>query len=101
VLLLEAHKYLPMVYMYFDDVQDIDDNEFCGELLAIKEFNSDPSHSNRRLAPANFLSQLRIFKRAIWHKQIYLAHVFDHEWRSLAYIEGNRKGVSVLTNPYI
>src|SRR5262249_34043420 len=44
VLLLERDKYLPMVYMYFDDVQDIDHNEFCGELCAIKEFNLDGSH---------------------------------------------------------
>lgn len=101
VLLFDAHQYLPMVYMYFDDVQDIDDNEFCGELCAIKEFNGDPSHPMRRLAPANFLTELRIFKRAIWHKQIYLAHVFDHERRSVAYIQANRKDVRVLTNPYI
>jgi hypothetical protein len=101
VLLFEPHKYLPMVYMYFDDVQDIDDNEFCGELCAIKEFNADPTHPMRRLAPANFLTELRIFKRAIWHKQIYLAHVFDHERRSIAFIEASRKDVRVLTNPYI
>jgi hypothetical protein len=101
VLLFEPHQYLPRVYMYFDDVQDIDDNKFCGELCAIEEFNADPSHPLRRLAPANFLSELRIFKRAIWHKQIYLAHVFDHEFRSPQYIQRHRKGVSVLTNPYI
>jgi hypothetical protein len=101
VLLFEAHKYLPMVYMYFDDVQDIDDNEFCGELCAIKEFNAAPEHPHRRLAPANFLSELRIFKRAIWHRQIYLAHVFDHESRSLEHIQRKRTAAAVLTNPYL
>lgn len=101
VLRFEPHQYLPQVYAYFDDVQDIDDNEFCGELYAIKEFNADISHPYRRLAPANFLNELRIFKRAVWHKQIYLAHIFDHEYRSLAYIERNKKNVSVLANPYI
>ena len=101
VMLLDPEKYLPITYMYFDDVQDIDDNEFCGELCAIKEFNADASHPMRRIAPANFLSELRILKRAIWHKQIYLAHVFDHEYRSAAYIQRNRKGTNVLSNPYI
>lgn len=100
VLLLESTKYLSMVYMYFDDIQDIDDSDFCGELRAIKEFNSDESHPMRRIAPANFLNELRIFKRATWHKQIYLAHIFDHERRSIAFVEANRKGVRVVTNPY-
>jgi hypothetical protein len=101
VLLFEARRYLPLVYAYFDDVHAIDHNEFCGELLAIKEFNEDPSHPARRLAPANFLRESRIFKRAIWHKQIYLAHIFDHEFRTVEYIGLRRKGVAVLTNPYI
>lgn len=100
VLLFAPQKYLPMVYMYFDDVQDIDDNEFCGELHAIKEFNEDPSHPMRRLACANFLNELRIFKRAIWHKQIYLGHVFDHERRTIEFIKSRRNDVQVLTNPY-
>ena len=100
VLLLDAERYLPMVFMYFDDVQDIEDNAYCGELLAINEFNADP-HPMRRLGRANFLSELRLFKRAIWHKQIYIAHVFDHPFRSVAYIESQRNEARVLTNPYI
>ena len=101
VLLLAAEHYLPMVFMYFDDVQDIDDNAYCGELLAINEFNADESHPMRRLGRANFLNELRIFKRAIWHKQIYLAHTFDHPFRSVAHIEAQRTETRVLTNPYI
>jgi hypothetical protein len=100
VLLFDAHKYLPMVFMYFDDVQDIEDNAYCGELLAINEFNADP-HPMRRLGRANFLSELRLFKRAIWHKQIYIAHVFDHPFRSVGYIAAQRNEARVLTNPYI
>jgi hypothetical protein len=100
VLLFAPDRYLSMVYLYFDDVQDIDDNEFCGELLAIDEFNADPAHPLRRLARANFLNELRLFKRAIWHKQIYLCHVFDHERRSIAYLGSRGKGAQVLSNPY-
>jgi hypothetical protein len=101
VLLLAAEHYLPMVFMYFDDVQDIEDNVYCGELLAIQEFNADASHPMRRLGRANFLNELRIFKRAIWHKQIYIAHAFDHPFRSVAHVEAQRTGARVLTNPYI
>jgi hypothetical protein len=56
-------------------------------------------HPLRRLAPANFLNGLRIFKRAIWHKQIYVAHVFDHAFRSIPYIQQQKNAVRVLTNP--
>jgi hypothetical protein len=101
VLRFEPNKYLPMVYTYFDDVQDIDDNEFCGELLAIREFNAETTRPHRRLALANFLTELRIFKRAVWHRQIYLAHIFDHEFRSLEYVRKRRTEVAVLTNPYV
>lgn len=101
VLLFDAEHYLPMVFMYFDDVQGIKDNVFCGELLAIQEFNADPSHPLRRLGRANFLKELRIFKRAIWHKQIYIGHIFDHSFRSVAYIEAQRNEARVLTNPYL
>src|SRR5262249_19613204 len=75
VLLFDSSRYLPMVYMYFDDITELLHNEFCGELGAIREFNLDSTHPYRRLAPATFLRDLRLFKRAIWHKQIYLAHV--------------------------
>jgi hypothetical protein len=101
IFLLARDKYLPMVYTYFDDVQDIDDNVFCGELLAISEFNADATHPMRRCAPANFLNELRLFKRAIWHKQIYITHVFDHPVRSVDYINRQRNPVRVLTNPYV
>ena len=101
VLLFRAESYLPMVFMYFDDVQDIEDNAYCGELLAIHEFNADAAHPLRRLGRANFLNELRLFKRAIWHKQIYIAHVFDHPFRSVAHIEAQRNEARVLTNPYI
>ena len=33
---LSQIKFLPRTVMYFDDIQDIDDHEFAGELLAIK-----------------------------------------------------------------
>jgi hypothetical protein len=101
ILLYDAASYLPTVFTYFDDIWDLQMNEFCGELLAIKEFNQDPTHQHRRLAPANFLRERRIFKRPMWPRQVYLAHIFDHEFRSIPYIQSRRKGVFVLTNPHL
>lgn len=93
----EPHRYLPSVPVYFDDVQDLDDNEYCGELLAIREFNQTATH--RKLVPMNFLSRLRIFKHAVWHGQMFYAHVLDHEHRSVAYNKARRTTPTVLSNP--
>jgi hypothetical protein len=101
VLKFGPEHYLPAVLVYADDVQDIDDNEFCGELLAIKEFNQSDETPYRKLAVANLLGEHRIFKHAIWHRQIYLAHIFDHEKRSIDYIRANRTASVVLSNPYL
>jgi hypothetical protein len=92
-------NYLPRVYTYFDDVQDIDDNEFCGELLAIKEFNQ--CAGSRKITAANCLPNLRIFKTPVWLRQIYLTHIFDHQRRSIDFIQANRREVGILTNPYL
>jgi hypothetical protein len=98
---LEAKNYLPFVYTYFDDIQDIDDNEFCGELLAIKEFNQSNANQNRKIAIANCLDRLRVFKNGVWLKQVYLTHIFDHEHRSIEFVTANRKSKAILTNPYL
>jgi hypothetical protein len=79
-ILLNDHRFLlPRVACYFDDmVGDVDwaYNEFTGELLAIKEFNS--AHDHVKIAPVN---GLRFFGRRIpraWHEQIFVAHLFTH-----------------------
>jgi hypothetical protein len=99
VLKWSADRYLPSVPMYFDDVNHPDHNDNCGELLAIAEFNK--TNELRKISPMNFLSKWRIFKNAIWHDQVYYAHIFDHEFRSLHYIEARRSRVQVLTNPFL
>jgi hypothetical protein len=79
-IFLDDHRFLlPRVACYFDDmVGDVDwaYNEFTGELLAIKEFNS--AHDDVKIAPVN---GLRFFGRRIpraWHEQIFVAHLFTH-----------------------
>ena len=99
ILKWEPDRYLPSVPVYLDDVQDVDDNEYCGELLAVKEFNLETSL--RKITIMNFLSKLRIFKNAIWHEQIYYAHIFDHEYRSISFIKNRRKTKAILTNPHL
>lgn len=76
--------YLPFVYTYFDDIYNIDHNDYCGELLAISEFNG--RNTLRKISKATMLTQTRIFRRSPWTHQIYLAHIFDHENRSIEYI---------------
>ncbi len=99
VLTFDPRYYLSSVLLYADDVQDVDDNEYCGELLAIKEFNASTETPYRKIAPANLLSRHRIFKHAIWHHQIFMAHVFDHPRRSIENVRAARTHITVLTNP--
>ena len=70
--------YLPAVVMYFDDVNDmITLNSWCGEALAIKEFN----RANKfRKIEEKWTRQNS--PNAGWHDQFYCCHVLDHPVRS-------------------
>lgn len=74
------HEYLlPRVACYFDDtVGDIDYayNEFTGELLAISEFNA--THPSIKIAPVRGLRFFGQRLPAVWHEQIFVAHLFEH-----------------------
>ena len=96
---LSSDKYLPYVFTYFDDVYNIDHNDFCGELLAINEFNL--KNDNRKVTKATLLNSTRIFRRSPWTHQIYLTHIFDHKHRTVDYIKKNRDKVTVLENPFL
>jgi len=77
----ETKLYMPMVFSYFDDSSSRSHfNKFCGELLAIDEFNQKQNlkkidndrgiwNSHRRLGPQ------------IWHERMFILHVFDHPLR--------------------
>lgn len=96
---LSSDKYLPYIFTYFDDVYNIDHNDFCGELLAINEFNL--KNDNRKVTKATLLNSSRIFRRSPWTHQIYLTHIFDHKHRTVDYIKKNRDKVTVLENPFL
>jgi hypothetical protein len=80
--------------MYFDDVEYDRHNPFCGELAAIEEFNL--GQANRKITKFNFLRQRRVFQRATWIDHMYIAHVFDHAFRT-----PQRRQRAVLDNPFL
>jgi hypothetical protein len=79
VLDLPFENLLPRVFCYFDDVAGGPAycyNEFTGELLAINEFNQ--AHADRKLARIAGLRHNFRTLPALWHEQIYVAHLFKH-----------------------
>jgi len=70
--------YLPVVIMYFDDINDLlTNNSWCGEMLAIREWNNE--HELRKL------EEMRVRQNhspAGWHDHIYGFHVLDHPVRT-------------------
>jgi hypothetical protein len=71
--------FLPRAFCYIDDTVGDDDqnvqNEFVGELCAIREFND--SSTDVKVAQINGLADKRAF-RAEWNDLIYAAHFFQH-----------------------
>lgn len=88
-------KYLPITVVYLDDIVFEPHNSYCGELLAIHEFNLE--NEFRKIEFHNFLENERIFRRAMWLKQIYYLHVLDHPTR---YDISVNKKKRILENPY-
>ncbi|WP_435412797.1 hypothetical protein [Psychroserpens mesophilus] len=92
----KATTFLPLTYVYMDDIFMPHHNEKCGELLAVSEFNQ--AQSMRQLSYHRFFENQRIFKNANWVKQLYYFHVLDHPYRSE--LKRDRK-TYVLDNPYL
>ena len=76
----KAENYMPAVLLYLDDTVIETANPWCGELLAVNEFNEE--HASRKIAPFPMLRARRLFKNSRWIDQIYLVHVLDHPWRT-------------------
>jgi len=75
-----AQNYLPAVLLYLDDTVIETANPWCGELLAVNEFNAE--NATRKIAPFPMLRMRRLFKNSRWIEQIQLMHVFDHPART-------------------
>lgn len=96
VLLAEdPTKYLPIVQAYFDDTDHERHNSWCGELLAINDFNA--GRALRKIERSLFLEDSRIFRRARWLKRVNAVHVLDHPIRNRPLDKPTRS----LVNPYL
>jgi hypothetical protein len=73
--------YLPCVQMYIDDIALERHNPWCGEWLAIREFNRD--HEMRKIGRDEFLVTRRLFKHAKWIQHMHVCHVLDHPDRQV------------------
>ena len=78
----EAACYLPRVPVFFDDVFGSEHyTRFAGEALAIDEFNAQESMRKLDLDRSVWNKHKRLGPQ-LWHKKMYLLHVFDHPWRT-------------------
>lgn len=96
VLTGPAENYLPRTFVYVDDLEDPSHNSFCGEQLAVVEFNADQKF--RKIELHQFLRRSRVFQRAPWIDHMYTLHVLDHPTRTL--LDQGRNSFD-LVNPYL
>jgi hypothetical protein len=73
--------YLPAFSVFFDDVSWFTCNRWCGELLAIDEFNE--ANALRKFDVDRTLPGDRPYKNTDWYKRMYVAHILDHELRTV------------------
>ncbi|HXN41410.1 MAG TPA: hypothetical protein VN918_06450 [Myxococcaceae bacterium] len=79
-LLGRPELYTPAVSMYCDDVQFFFANRWCGELLAIDEFNEE--NEKRKIDQDRSLPGRRAEINAPWYRAMFVAHILDHEMRT-------------------
>lgn len=92
----DADQYLPRVQMYLDDLEHPSHNSWCGERLAVGEFNE--RNTLRKIEQHAFLKSYRIFRNARWIDHMFTVHVLDHASRVTLVQE---RPATVLTNPYL
>jgi hypothetical protein len=84
---------LPRVFSYFDDIFGYTFNDFCGERLAIAEFNSN--HVATKICPIYglryFIPRAALAER--WPDGMYIAHLFGHKMYNL--LDSINKPISV------
>ena len=93
----DARKYMPMVTLYLDDIDVEGSNPWCGELLAVNEFNQE--NALRKISPFTQLRAKRVFKNASWIDKTYVVHVLDHPTRSVG--TSKRTTSAVIKNEYL
>jgi hypothetical protein len=89
-----SDRYLPLTLVYFDDVGAVVfpwANDWCGERLAIREFNEE--NAMRKLQHDAFMKYGRVYKDSDWLDRMYKLHVLDHPER-----QGTRQAIR---KPYV
>jgi hypothetical protein len=78
VLASDQSLCLPRISCYFDDIYGHTYNEYCGERLAINEFNKD--FELRKVCQIHGLKYYvpKIVANEMWVESMYYAHIFDH-----------------------
>jgi len=89
-------QYLPITLVYLDDIALEPHNSWCGELLAVREFNAEQEW--RKIEHHAFLEHTRIFRRPQWIKQVYFLHVLDHPQRASVTVTSAKRFIA---NPYL
>lgn len=89
-------QYLPRTLLYLDDLEDESHNSYCGELLAVREFNEE--NALRKIEPHRFLRGNRIFRNARWIDHMMTCHILDHPSRT---IRPGKRQAGILSNPYL
>lgn len=79
-LLGDSNLYLPAISIYFDDISFFYANKWCGELLAIKEFNE--RNDLRKIDLDHSLPGHRPKRYEPWYKAMYVCHILDHVVRN-------------------
>ena len=97
IFCMHERNYLTKVVSYFDDVNNLDHNNYCGELLAIQEFNK--KIIMRKISKITQLRSWRIFKNALYLDQMYFCHIFDSKRRDPAQWKNTKK--QIISNPYL
>ena len=97
VFTYKQSAYLSKTVVYLDDVNNTDHNDYCGELLAVNEFNI--RDIPRKIVKMAQLRNYRFFKNALWLDQMYYMHVLDSDYRNPR--NWRDKGIAKIYNPYL
>jgi hypothetical protein len=79
-LLGRPELYTPAISLYCDDVRFFFANKWCGELLAIEEFNQ--TNALRKIDQDRSLPCGRRFATESWYPSMFTCHILDHELRA-------------------
>jgi hypothetical protein len=93
----ERRSFLPLMPMYFDDVNNVDHHPYAGELLAITEYNEHSA--SKKVVKMNQLRNWRVFKNALYLDQMYWFYNFGSSYFTRDY-HSTRKRIR-LSNPYL